>query len=342
MGNLFTFFKHKYSTLEKLESLEKEIQYLEKNHEKYIRRERAIVFYLIAYSVVIYVTTASLLCIFYFPKEWKKRLTYLAPFVIFPVLIWFIKRFLNWYFIRRVTFTDRSLKKRKEEKQKILEEVKEKETYKRAKEILEKYDPDSVPSIELPASTPVKKLIDYDGQELRKRSKSVDQSTPSKPSPNETPQLHSSEESEVEKSNVGDAQSKPPLPPNCTTPIKAKPIPAAFCPPPHQVPLPRPILPRERSSIERVMEWIVGDGPQNRYALICKKCISHNGMALKEEFEYISFRCCYCFYMNEARKKQMHIPRKLEPTEASVHDKNTNIKEKKEDQIEKKSSAIET
>ena len=31
----------------------------------------------------------------------------------------------------------------------------------------------------------------------------------------------------------------------------------------------------------------MGDGPNNRYALICSQCHSHNGMALKEEFEYI-------------------------------------------------------
>lgn len=35
------------------------------------------------------------------------------------------------------------------------------------------------------------------------------------------------------------------------------------------------------------MEYLVGDGPSNRYALICKQCLSHNGMALKEEFEYV-------------------------------------------------------
>jgi len=35
------------------------------------------------------------------------------------------------------------------------------------------------------------------------------------------------------------------------------------------------------------MEYLIGDGPQNRFALICAECQSHNGMALREEFEYI-------------------------------------------------------
>jgi len=39
------------------------------------------------------------------------------------------------------------------------------------------------------------------------------------------------------------------------------------------------------------MEYLIGDGPQNRFALICAECQSHNGMALREEFEYIGMIC---------------------------------------------------
>lgn len=53
-----------------------------------------------------------------------------------------------------------------------------------------------------------------------------------------------------------------------------------------------------------MVEYLVGDGPNNRYALICQKCHSHNGMALRDEFEYISFRCAYCFHLNLAKKKR--------------------------------------
>merc|ERR1712141_330630 len=74
-------------------------------------------------------------------------------------------------------------------------------------------------------------------------------------------------------------------------------------------PLPRPVLPRERGYMDRVVEYLVGDGPSNRFALICKQCQSHNGMALKEEFEYIAYRCCYCHYWNPARKQRPTAPK---------------------------------
>lgn len=51
--------------------------------------------------------------------------------------------------------------------------------------------------------------------------------------------------------------------------------------------LPRPILPRNRTIFDRVADIVLGDGPQSRYALICRVCGSHNGMARKEEFDYL-------------------------------------------------------
>ena len=54
-----------------------------------------------------------------------------------------------------------------------------------------------------------------------------------------------------------------------------------------RAPLPRPVLPKERSFIEGVLEYVVGDGPQNRHALICKQCFGHNGMAFEEESGYL-------------------------------------------------------
>jgi Predicted integral membrane zinc-ribbon metal-binding protein len=52
-------------------------------------------------------------------------------------------------------------------------------------------------------------------------------------------------------------------------------------------PMPRPVLPRDRGVMDKLVEFIVGDGPANRFALICRQCASHNGMALQEEFEYL-------------------------------------------------------
>ena len=73
--------------------------------------------------------------------------------------------------------------------------------------------------------------------------------------------------------------------------------------------LTRPVLPADRSLVEKMVDFVVGDGPNNRYALICCFCHCHNGMALKDEFEYLSFKCCYCGTYNPARKMRPFAPR---------------------------------
>ncbi|NXT13712.1 LNP protein, partial [Prunella fulvescens] len=60
-------------------------------------------------------------------------------------------------------------------------------------------------------------------------------------------------------------------------------------------PLARPVLPRERGVVDRVIEYLVGDGPQNRCLLgvLCG----------------VAFRCAYCFFLNPARKTRPQAPR---------------------------------
>merc|ERR1712113_833573 len=99
-------------------------------------------------------------------------------------------------------------------------------------------------------------------------------------------------------------------------------------------PLPRPVLPRERGYMDRVVEYLVGDGPANRYALICKQCQSHNGMALKEEFEYIAYRCCYCFYWNPARKQRPIAPKLQQQPIHSVSSSDSSSEEQPTNDLE--------
>jgi len=51
--------------------------------------------------------------------------------------------------------------------------------------------------------------------------------------------------------------------------------------------LPRPIIAPNRTILDKILDFLIGEGPNNRYALICKSCHFHNGMALREEFEFV-------------------------------------------------------
>jgi len=74
----------------------------------------------------------------------------------------------------------------------------------------------------------------------------------------------------------------------------------------------RPILGKDRSMFERLVDWVVADGPDNRFALICRYCYGHNGMSLAEEYESINFRCCYCYNLNTATNKHRQVHDQLQ------------------------------
>ncbi|XP_044073489.1 endoplasmic reticulum junction formation protein lunapark-A isoform X2 [Siniperca chuatsi] len=314
----------KPSTVEILEGIDKDIQILEEYSEKYQRQLKIWVGRLLLYSSLLYLITCIVVYFWYLPEQLMGRLILSLPFLIFPLLVWLLRKMLIIIFSRRTEKNNDKLEDLKAQKRKILEEVMETETYKNAKMILERFDPDSKKKIELECTPVGPQMTPKPGQDLRHRN--VIPKTPS-----------------VVVTPASGAAARPPLASGPTYPGRAShsapggpperslsaiaaqqslmrkpatpgtPVPGIGMHPPGP-PLARPVLPRERGAMDRVIEYLVGDGPQNRYALICQQCLSHNGMALKEEFEYVAFRCAYCYFLNPARKTRPQAPRLPEVT----------------------------
>lgn len=184
------------------------------------------------------------------------------------------------------------LRELRKEKRKILDKVMETETYKVAKELLEKYEPSALKDNSSSYShAPLlsHSNLTYRGSHLKTNISFTGTSSQARSSPNR-PSLTFSTYPSTQFLSHGSPSS-----------IQR----------PQQMPVPRlsrPILSQERTIVEKLVDYVVGDGPNNRYALICKNCFSHNGMALKEEFEYLAFRCCYCSTFNPARKERKAAP----------------------------------
>ncbi|XP_074001316.1 endoplasmic reticulum junction formation protein lunapark isoform X1 [Numenius arquata] len=315
MGGLISRWRQaKPSTVEVLEKIDKEIQTLEEFREKNQRLQKLWVGRLLLYSSLLYLITCLIVYFWCLPDEWTARLIMTLPFFAFPLIIWCIRTLLIFFFSKRTERNNDALEDLKSQKKKILEEVMEKETYKTAKLILDRFDPESsAKEVELPSAGT--SATPRPGQEIRQRTTAQrNASTP----PPATPKQGSPKSVVPASPNLQrdtSALSGPPertAVPSLQSPRRpgspATSVPGMGLHPPGP-PLARPILPRERGVVDRVIEYLVGDGPQNRYALICQQCFSHNGMALKEEFEYIAFRCAYCFFLNPARKTRPQAPR---------------------------------
>lgn len=234
----------------------------------------------------------------------------LLPFLISPFLVLGLRRFLTWYYHRKIVSNEKKLEELKKKKLKILDEVMETETYKVAKEILDKFGDKNQGSRPLPGLSAVFNKQGSVDSQLRKRNvgdpqgqgrPNLNQSLPvtsaSKPGVGVKPagagppsKLNTSMSSVTQRPgpHPGSAQSTPGMPGQPGTRQLPSMGPGGGGRP--GPPLPRPILPRERGYLDKFVEFLVGDGPANRYALICRQCESHNGMALREEFEYIAYR----------------------------------------------------
>lgn len=199
----------------------------------------------------------------------------------------------------------------------------EKETYKTAKDILEKFDPARLnrPIIGAPLGTtprpPLKSGLPPD---LRQRKPPNETQAPpgsgggGRPLPNlnqTLPITSTSSKPNAAQPGAGGDTATPPSQLGRDRPGLPMVLQGRGA---HGPPLPRPVLPREKGYLDKFVDYLVGDGPSNRYALICRQCQSHNGMALREEFEYIAYRCCYCYYWNPARKQRPVAPRLPDPT----------------------------
>ncbi|KAB7504749.1 Protein lunapark [Armadillidium nasatum] len=339
MGIIWSRFKKKESTKDKLQKIQNEISNLEEYREHTEQRRKKLVGSLIAYSIFFYLIAAIIGYFYYLPPTLSEKLLYATPFIGFIVLIYVIKQLLSCYYRWKVRRNENKLSALKDKKAEILEQVMDTETYKVAKEILEIYAPEQIRktsmAIKSPLVTPIssstqRMTIPSSSGDVRRRiispqtSQSYSQRqihTPVRPANLPTPlpftrpavtprpqqirpNLSSSsslQSSRIRYSSVAPMNSlqfSPTVNPSASSSVTEPPGP----------PMPRPILPRERGILDRFVEYLVGDGPSNRYALVCKQCESHNGMALKEEFPL--YRCAYCFYWNPARKQKPAPPRK--------------------------------
>ncbi|CAD6201773.1 GSCOCG00002768001-RA-CDS [Cotesia congregata] len=323
MGIILSRFRKKKTTIEILEDLDSQIKEIEQYGQTTEQRHKKIVGTLIIYSVLLYVVTAVLFYFYFFPASLYDQLFYITPLLVFPLLIIFTKKLVTWYYKRKISRNQEKLVDMQKEKKKILDQVTETETYKKAKEILLKFAPDQLrmtplspqPVSKTPMTTPVPRRL------------STPQPQTPMPQPSmATPMHQMSDATELRKRAL--AATSPQLNSSIGRPLNTGLVPVglASANTPQQTPyyhpsgrllnaslirspLPRPILPKQRSYLDRLVEYLVGDGPSNRYALICRQCDSHNGMALKEEFEYFGFRCCYCQYWNPARKQKPSAPK---------------------------------
>ncbi|CAK1593294.1 unnamed protein product [Parnassius mnemosyne] len=287
MGLILSKFRSKKTTSDILESLETKIKSIERDGQYKEQTHKRVIGYVMAYSVGLYVLFAILYYYVYIGRSqhWLHSLLYASPLLVLPVLVFFIRTAISWYYNWSLNKNRAKLKKMREEKKKILEEVMNKETYKVAKEILDKYGSPEEQSNALKPFLPA----------IAAPNNTSSTSTPATPVSLRQKQLA--------------LQATTPVNRNMNlVPVNNTPTALYKGPRLRSDQLPRPLLDRNRSALDKVVDYLLKDGPNHRMALICSECFSHNGMAMVEEFEYVSYACAYCGRLNPARKQRPAAP----------------------------------
>uniref|UniRef100_U5EPS4 Endoplasmic reticulum junction formation protein lunapark n=1 Tax=Corethrella appendiculata TaxID=1370023 RepID=U5EPS4_9DIPT len=323
MGAIISKFRKEKTTYQILETLEEKITDIEQYTISTQERQKRFVANFLIISIGLYVLSFLTFYFVFFPPTWNERILHSLPLLICPLLIHLSRKLLGWYFQRKVNKNSTKLSNLRAEKKKILERVMDKETYKVAVEILNKFGDKSTncyrPQTQsTSALTPIKANQPITAtpksaplQPQSSRIQSIQRPImppPASPnlrnrfqpqtpiqSPYNVPQLglHASVGSQSQQQSQQLLNRS--LNNNQMMPYRRTPYPI--------------INHNNKNVVEKMVDYLIGDGPSNRFAMICKDCFSHNGMALQEEYEYAAFRCAFCGILNPAKKLRPTAPK---------------------------------
>jgi len=239
-----------------------------------------------------------------FPDENIRRFIQIVfVFIIYPVAVLLIRKFWKYYYERRLTKVDDEIKSLDKQKESILKDVMEKEPYNKAREILKRFGSNQAFEVPKAPTQQRKKLVNgkpIDDQAKRAMNSTVSEPTKKLPQPNVQRQLSQTIGGMSPILRTPGTQGNSTM----TTPQVRKTV--------RKTVRPLPSEKLNQSNIEKMVDWVVGSKPEQMYALICKNCKMHNGLAIKEEFEYMEWRCAFCHFLNMA-SKQRPAPPQLQP-----------------------------
>ncbi|CCF48256.1 hypothetical protein NDA11_004768 [Ustilago hordei] len=220
-------------------------------------------------------------------KGWAGTRTYLVwtPVLGSPVLIISTRRIVRWWYRRIGAAEEKHLIDLRRQKREKIDEIKKATKYDHLRMLLDKYDEASPVKAEL--STPMKG---------KPNSKNV---TPTKSPNNASPQQQQPQHQQQQQQQRIAGSATPETAANLQAQKMAS---MRQQPPTASI----PVLRMQKTWTDKLADAILGSdpsvvGPEQKYALICNRCLRHNGLALKEEFNEVQYVCPHCGNFNSRR-----------------------------------------
>ncbi|KAJ1651525.1 hypothetical protein IWQ61_007931 [Dispira simplex] len=219
------------------------------------------------------------------------------PVGLGPLFIYYTRKCIQLWYCRRQAWAETRIAALKEKQRAKVEELKKKTAYYTTKTLLERYDA---------PKAPVRAAAGVSTAQVKR---------PPMPSPAAQFRQRMPGSGPLPSATVG----RPPIPPpgvQIPVPLDNKDRvvppgtnPAVNRPASHSaVPTkptvakpmgPGPMSLSHRPWYDKLVDKIVGEeGPENRYALICRNCFAHNGLVLPQELQTTQYLCPKCGFFN--------------------------------------------
>ncbi|KAJ3364838.1 hypothetical protein GGF32_001015 [Allomyces javanicus] len=221
------------------------------------------------------------------PDKWKTSLMRLVVLSIGPILVYYLRRIVSWYFRRATEKSNELLEALRTQQRAKIEELKEITAFYRAKELIERYeyllDPNAVP---VPPS--------YFMEQQQPQPDFQQQALAPQP-PQSVAPTSSAAPSIADAPAPLLALEAPPLPDSNSTSGAIADAPTSsgwFAPLIDRLVAGGPETPDSESNPPLPPEL-------TQYALICGMCFHHNGLALPNEFPTMVYVCRHCATLND-------------------------------------------
>lgn len=229
---------------------------------------------LLLWSSSCFITFVCILLLF-LTIWWKFNNPLIAYCLAFFICsIFLLKNLVAWYFQRKVNSNSEQLAELRQEKRQLLDQVKTKETYKDAVEILQRFGAPGDRSFTSPAqsSTPRTNISPQSNPINAKIL--VNTSTNMTPASFKTPAARQLMNVNANISSLQNRMnSQTPFDPN-----RSLMAPSAVAAMRSMKRTPYPIIDStQKSVVDKMVDYLIGDGPSNRFAMICQNCFKHNG-----------------------------------------------------------------
>ncbi|KDQ34229.1 hypothetical protein PLEOSDRAFT_1110894 [Pleurotus ostreatus PC15] len=280
MSFLLRLFKQSkeedYETI--LSTLSRDIQLRQQKLADIRLRERRSTLWSTLYTAAAYLVYV---CSWYFRAFALPRGVALAPVILGPLIVLFIRRIVQLWYSRKEAHEEKTLQQLLKQQRTKVEEIKKKTNYYSTRDLLSKYDESS------PMNTP------QPPQGLRQRFNPALAQAPQTPN--------------------GPRSGGPSAPPSGPLAPPSMPNPAltAFSPSPFLA------TPARKQWYDKLADALLGEDdqapPSSRYALICEKCFKHNGLLPEAMWQDAQFRCIKCDHLNASVRSKREARRSVSP-----------------------------